>query len=111
MAIEKDERHWAVITKRGENLLLQPPDAPVAGVLEGPSGDPCLLVIGEDKRTLHLHGARWHKLLLHTWQPIQQVTVCPNAPHIAYKLENGEVAVHSLRYGTLVCRYLAESGA
>lgn len=105
LAVELSELQWAVMSAKGEDLLARPHGASVVGVLTAKHGEPGLLALEDDRRTLTLHGRNWWQKVLESSTPIEQVTVSTDAPRVAYSTIGGEVVVYSLQHRAELCRY------
>lgn len=113
LAIEQSDFQWAVISAKGESVLIRPNQAKVVGVLTNlPKGsDPALLALESDQRTLTVNGRNWRQNILQSSTPIDRVVVCHSNLNIAYSTTAGEIVVYSLRYRTDVCRYVPGGAA
>jgi hypothetical protein len=108
LAIEQSDFQWAVVSAKGETVLVRPNEASVVGVLVNvPKGsDPGLLVLESDHQTLTLNGRNWRQKILQSTAPIDRVVVSHAAPNIAYSTVTGEIVVYSLQHGADLCRYV-----
>jgi hypothetical protein len=108
LAIEQNEFQWAIVTARGERVLVRPNAAKVVGVLTDGT-EPGLLALESDGRTLALHGRNWRKKILEANSTIDRVSVSQVLPYIAYSTINGEIVVYSLTHRADLCRYQTEA--
>jgi hypothetical protein len=108
LAVEQTELQWAVISAKGETVLVKPSGAErVVGVIANtPLGkEPGLVALDGDQRTLTLNGHNWRQTILKANAPVNRVTVSHVAPYIAYSTTNGEIVVYSLQHRADLCRY------
>jgi hypothetical protein len=110
LALEQAKSQWVVITDTAQKALAKPKGAKVIGVLveERSDGEPGLLVLEDNFRTVTLNGHKWRKEIFHAHAQVAQIAVCQRAPYIAYSTVAGEIVIHSLRHGADLCRYLPE---
>lgn len=109
LAIEQTEFQWAVVSEKGETVLVKPSGAErVVGVIAGTelSREPGLIALDGDRRTLTLNVRNRRQTILKANAPIDRVTVGTAAPHIAYSTTSGEIVVYSLQHRADLCRYL-----
>jgi hypothetical protein len=113
LAIEQSDLQWTVITAKGETILVRPNEASVVGVLANDikGGEPGLVALEGDQRTLTLNGRNWRHKILQSTAPIDCVVVSHAARHIAYSTVTGEIVVYSLQHRTDLCRYVTERPA
>jgi len=111
LALEQAKSQWVVITDRAQEALVKPKRAKVIGVLVGDriDGEPGLLALEDDLRSVTLNGRNWRKEIFHAHARVEHIAVCQRAPYIAYSTVDGEIVVYSVRYDADLCRYLPEA--
>ncbi len=103
---------WVVITDTGQKALVEPKGkgVKVIGVLveERSDGEPGLLALQDDLRTVTHNGPGRRSEIFYAHAPVEHIAFCQRAPYIAYSTVDGEVVIYSVRHGADVCRYLRE---
>jgi hypothetical protein len=85
------------------------PGATVVGVTGTGQGQPWLVVLSLDRRSLHLVSPRERRTLVEAPSPLLRVCVSQHSPHVAWLQASGRLGVYSLAHGALVLdRQLAE---
>lgn len=113
LAIEQSEFQWAVITAKGETVLVRPNGAKVVGVLAdvASGSEPGLLALEGDQLNLTLNGRNWRRKILQANSPIDRVAVSHTTHNIAYSTITGEIVVYSLKHCANLCRYVPGGAA
>jgi hypothetical protein len=78
-------------------------------VREARRGEPGLLLLDDDRRTLVLAGLSWTRKLAPAAAEIVYAAASPAGPHVAYVTAGGEIVVASLDHETPLVRLLPES--
>ena len=110
LALEQAESQWVVITDTAQKALVKPKRAKVIGVWveDRADGEPGLLALEDDLRTVTHNGPNRRKKIFYAHAPVEHIAFCQRAPFIAYSTVDGEVVIYSVRHGADVCRYLPE---
>jgi hypothetical protein len=74
-------------------------------------GNPGLLLLDEDWRTLVLAGRNWSRKVATAASEIEHVTVHPTSPRFAYATAAGAITVGSFHHEGPLFRLLPEDGA
>lgn len=107
VAVQQQGSTWFVRDRETAPTLLEaPPTARVVGVHRPASGNaPELVVLGEDRRTLSLHGKSQGRSLPAASGPILHVAINAWRAQLAYATVSGEVVIHSLYEPTPLARF------
>jgi hypothetical protein len=110
LALEQAASQWVVITDTTQKALVKPKRAKVIGVWveDRADGEPGLLALEDDLRTVTHNGPNRRKKIFYAHAPVEHIAFCQRAPFIAYSTVDGEVVIYSVRHGADVCRYLPE---
>jgi hypothetical protein len=109
VAVRRDERSWTIFFRDGSTELTPFSGSQVVGVGRFPGrGDPCLLLLEEDRRTLTLAGLHGAWRLPPVSSEIEHVAASHIAPTIAYSTANGEAAIYSLKRNAVLARLVPE---
>lgn len=112
LAVQRDDRAWAIFSTDSRLDLTPPSGDRVVGVgsvsrAEGPG----LLVLDTDQRTLLLTGRSWTRVLPSASADVAHVAVSPSTGFVAWSTMAGEVVVYSLRQDAVLARWLPEGEA
>ena len=110
LALEHAGSQWVVITDTAQKVLVKPKGAKVIGVFveDRRDGEPGLLVLEDDLRTVTHNGPNRRSEIFYAHAPVEHLAFCQRAPYIAYSTADGEVVIYSVRHGADLCRYLPE---
>ena len=110
LALEHAKSQWVVITDTAQKALVRPKGVKVIGVWveDRADGEPGLLALEDDLRTVTHNGRNRRKEIFYAHAPVEHIAFCQRAPFIAYSTVDGEVVIYSVRHGADVCRYLPE---
>ena len=98
-AAHRGGQEWVVMNRTGEQIYRQPTGTTVIGII-GPIArsnreTPALVVLDDDRRTIHLLGRNWSHSLPRFAHQIDQVTLSTTHPMMAYSTVAGEVGLYS----------------
>ncbi len=117
-ALERDAITWQVqvfpfpASDIPAHVLLSPGEgARVAGVRLEDDGEPALLVVERDGRTLSLLGRRTARRLHHAPAPIDEITASETQPDLAYRTTTGDLVVVRTTDGALLLHHRPAPGA
>jgi hypothetical protein len=106
--LEQQNAFWKMLFEDQEMNSIPPPAAQIMGLVHLPTWPtPGLIRLADDRRSIAVwrnagKGFTWHHVLRASGT-IEQITVCPMAPRIAYATEH-EVAVYCLEQETHLLR-------
>jgi len=110
-AVEHEGGAWQVLSARGRPFLTPFAGTRVVGVgRDAQRGEPGLLLLEEDRRTLLLAGLNWTRKLPPASFEIAQVAASAASPLVAYSTVSGEVVVVSLDHEAPLLRLFPEDG-
>jgi hypothetical protein len=111
-AVEHSGGTWEVLSARGRPFLTPFAGNQVMGVArDAQRGEPGLLLLDEDRRTLLLAGLSWTRKLAPAAAEIVHAAASPAAPHVAYVTVSGEIVLASLDHDAPLFRHLPEGEA
>jgi hypothetical protein len=111
-AVEHPGGSWEVLSARGRSFLTPFAGNQVMGIVrDAQRGEPGLLLLDEDRRTLVIAGLSWIRKLAPAGGEIVQAAASPGGPHVAYVTVSGEIVVTSLDHDAPLFRHIPEGGA
>jgi hypothetical protein len=111
-AIEHPGGQWELLSSRGRPFLIPFAGTRVVGVArDAQRGEPGLLLLEEDRRTLLLAGLSWTRKLPPAAAEIAQVAASSAAPHYAYTTLGGEIVMGSFDHDAPLFRLIPEGEA
>ena len=101
-----------MLSSRGRPFLTPFTGTRVLGVArDAQRGEPGLLLLDEDRRTLLLAGLSWTRKLPPAAAEIAHAAASAAAPHVAYTTVTGEVVVYSLDHDAPLVRQVQDDDA
>lgn len=111
-AIEHSGGQWELLSSRGRPFLIPFAGTRVVGVArDAQRGEPGLLLLEEDRRTLLLAGLSWTRKLPPAAAEITHVTASSAAPHYACTTLSGEIVMSSFDHDAPLFRLIPEGEA
>jgi hypothetical protein len=105
LAVAQKGGAWEVFSRESAILLVPFEGTRVAGVARDlERGEPGLLLLEEDGRTLLLAGRSWTRKLPQASTAIRHAAACAGAPWVAWATVHGEVTVYSLDHDAVLFR-------
>jgi hypothetical protein len=110
-AVEHPDGSWEILSARGRSFLTPFAGTRVQGIVrDAQRGEPGLLLLDEDRRTLVVAGLSWTRRLAPAAAEIVHAAASVNRPHVAYVTTSGEVVVLSLDHDSPLVRLIPEGG-
>jgi len=110
-AVEHPGGSWEILSARGRSFLTPFAGTQVQGIVrDAQRGEPALLLLDEDRRTLLLAGLSWTRRLAPAAAEIVHAEASASRPHVAYVTTSGEVVVLSLDHDAPLVRLIPEGG-
>ncbi len=96
---------WEIFSRGGGTYLVPFAGTRVVGVArDRERGEPGLLLLDEDGRSLVIAGLSWTRRLPTGSAPIRHAATCAGAPWVAWVTVHGEVTVYSLDHDAVLLR-------
>ncbi|MFN0122043.1 MAG: hypothetical protein ACKV2V_16225 [Blastocatellia bacterium] len=107
IAIRRDDSSLVTISPDGDVVSFSAPRGKIVGVMHAPGRnlEMAVVTLEDDGHTLMMNGSGWAAPLLRAPAVIEQVTVSPVSPHIAYSTVNGDLIIWSRQSGRQLCAY------
>jgi hypothetical protein len=110
VAVAQKGGAWEIFSRGGGSFLVPFDGTRVLGVArDRERGEPGLLLLEEDGRSLVLAGLSWTRKLPVGAAPIRHAVACPGAPWVAWVTVHGEVTVYSLDHDAVLFRLVPTS--
>jgi hypothetical protein len=110
VAVAQKGGAWEIFSRGGASFLVPFDGTRVLGVArDRDRGEPGLLLLEEDGRSLLLAGLSWTRRLPIGVSPIRHAVACAGAPWIAWVTVHGEVTVYSLDHDAVLFRRVPTS--
>jgi hypothetical protein len=110
-AVEHLDGSWEILSARGRSFLTPFAGNQVKGIVRDTQrGEPGLLFVDEDRRTLVVAGLSWTRRLATAAAEIVHAAASASRPHVAYVTTSGEVVVLSLDHDAPLVRLIPEGG-
>jgi len=110
-AVEHPGGSWEILSSRGRSVLIPFAGTQVKGIVrDAQRGEPGLLLLDEDRRTLVVAGLSWTRRLAPAAAEIVHAAASPAGPNVAYVTTSGEVVVLSLDHDAPLVRLIPEGG-
>ena len=110
-AVEHPDGSWEILSSRGRSVLIPFAGNQVKGIVrDAQRGEPGLLLLDEDRRTLVVAGLSWTRRLAPAAAEIVHAAASPAGPNVAYVTTSGEVVVLSLDHDAPLVRLIPEGG-
>jgi hypothetical protein len=111
IAVEHPDGSWEILGARGRSFLTPFAGTQVQGIVrDAQRGEPGLLLLDEDRRTLVVAGLGWTRRLAPAAAEIVHAAASASRPHVAYVTSSGEVVVLSLDHDAPLVRLIPEGG-
>ena len=110
VAVEGLDGRWTILDATGESHFAAPAGTRAIGVI-GTAAGPGLVVIEGDGRRITVLGKNWTYGLPRTSSEIEQASVSPVSPYIAYSTAGGDLFVHSVEHKAHLLRLTVEASA
>jgi len=110
-AVEHPDGSWEILGARGRSFLTPFAGTQVKGIVrDAQRGEPGLLLLDEDRRTLVVAGLGWTRRLAPAAAEIVHAAASASRPQVAYVTSSGEVVVLSLDHDAPIVRLIPEGG-
>jgi hypothetical protein len=108
-AVEHPGGTWELLSARGRPFLTPFAGTQVMGAArDAQRGEPGLLLLDEDRRTLLLAGLSWTRKLPPATSEIVHAAASPAGPHVAYVTVSGEIVIASLDHDAPLFRMIPQ---